>query len=50
MPARGADGRFFREEGLNINISIFIIIKYLLFLLLYFPGSNSRKNRNSKNI
>ena len=30
MPARGADGRFVREEGLNINIGIFTIIKYLI--------------------
>ena len=30
MPARGADGRFVREEGLNINIGIFMILKYLI--------------------
>ena len=31
MPLRGPDGRFVREdieEGLNINISIFKILKY----------------------
>jgi len=32
MPPRGADGRFVGEEGLNINISIFTILKYLLLL------------------
>ena len=37
MPARGADGRFVREEGLNINIGIFTIIKYLIVLAAIFP-------------
>jgi len=37
MPARGPDGRFVREEGLNINIGIFTIIKYLILLAAIFP-------------
>ena len=37
MPARGADGRFVREEGLNFNISIFTILKYLIAFAAIFP-------------
>ena len=37
MPARGADGRFVREEGLNFNISIFTILKYLKVFAAIFP-------------
>ena len=37
MPARGPDGRFVKEEGLNINIGIFTIIKYLIVLAAIFP-------------
>ena len=36
MPARGADGRFVREEGININIGIFTILKYLIVLAAIF--------------
>ena len=38
MPNREVDGRFVREEGLNINISIFTILKYLIALSAIFPG------------
>ena len=37
MPPRGLDGRFVREEGLNINISIFTILKYLIAFAAIFP-------------
>ena len=37
MPPRGADGRFVGEEGLNINISIFTILKYLITFAAIFP-------------
>ena len=37
MPPRGPDGRFVREEGLNINISIFTILKYLIAFAAIFP-------------
>ena len=37
MPPRGPDGRIVREEGLNINIGIFTIIKYLIVLAAIFP-------------
>ena len=37
MPARGADGRFVRDEGLNFNISIFTILKYLIVFAAIFP-------------
>ena len=37
MPARGPDGRFVREEGLNFNISIFTILKYLIIFAAIFP-------------
>ena len=50
MPARGADGRFVREEGLNINIGIFTIIKYLIVLAYISMVQINRKNRNPKNI
>ena len=30
MLTRGPDGRLVREEGLNFNISIFTILKYLI--------------------
>ena len=36
MPSRGPDGRFVREEGLNINIGIFMILKYLIVLAAIF--------------
>ena len=38
MPTRRPNGRFDREEGLNINISIFTILKYLIALAAIFPG------------
>ena len=37
MPARGPDGRFVRDEGLNFNISIFTILKYLIVFAAIFP-------------
>ena len=37
MLPRGPDGSFFREEGLNINIRIFTIIKYLIALVSIIP-------------
>ena len=37
MPARGPDGKFVRDEGLNFNISIFTILKYLIFFAAIFP-------------
>ena len=37
MPPRGPCRRFVREEGLNINISIFTIIKYLIAFARIFP-------------
>ena len=37
MPPRGPDGSFVREEGLNINIGIFTILKYLIVLAAIFP-------------
>ena len=40
MPARGPDERFVRDEGLNFNISIFTILKYLIIFLLYSHGTN----------
>ena len=33
----GEDGRLVREEGLNINISIFTILKYLIAFATIFP-------------
>jgi len=38
MPTRRPNGRFDREEGLNINISIFTILKYLIAFAAIFPG------------
>ena len=38
MPTRRPNRRFDREEGLNINISIFTILKYLIALSAIFPG------------
>ena len=38
MLTRRPNGRFDREEGLNINISIFTILKYLIALAAIFPG------------
>ena len=46
MPARGADGRFIREEGLNFNISIFTILKYLIAFASVPMVQIDRKNRN----
>ena len=37
MPAGGPDGRFVRDEGLNFNISIFTILKYLIVFAAIFP-------------
>ena len=37
MSKRGPDGRFVREEGLNINISNFTILKYLIAFAEIFP-------------
>ena len=37
MPTRGPDGRLVREEGLNFNISIFTILKYLIIFAAIFP-------------
>ena len=37
MQARGPDGRFIREEGLNFNISIFAILKQLIVFAAIFP-------------
>ena len=37
MPPRGPDGRFVRKEVLNINISIFTILKYLIAFAAIFP-------------
>ena len=37
MPPKGEDGKFVREEGLNINISIFTILKYLIVFAAIFP-------------
>ena len=51
MPARGPDGRFVREEGLNFNISIFTILKYLIIFAAIFPWYKLiEKNRNPKDI
>ena len=33
---RGQDGRFVRDEGLNFNISIFTILKYLIVFVAIF--------------
>ena len=37
MPPRGPDGLFVKDEGLNINVSLFIIIKYIIFISAVFP-------------
>ena len=37
MPPRGPDGRFVKEEGLNFNISIFTILKYLIIFAVLLP-------------
>ena len=37
MLSREPDGRFVREERLNINIGIFIITKYLIVFAVIFP-------------
>ena len=37
MPVRGPDGRFIRDEGLNFNISLFTILKYLIAFAAIFP-------------
>ena len=50
MPARGADERFVREEGLNFNISIFTILKYLIAFAAIFPLYKLIKNQNIKHI
>ena len=40
MHPRGIDEKIFREEGLNINISIFTILKYLIVFAAIFPWYN----------
>ena len=51
MQARGADGKIVREEGLNTNIGIFTIIKYLIVLDDIFSWYKFiEKNRNPKNL
>jgi len=40
MQFRGSNGRFVREdreEGLNINIDIFTILKYIIAFSSFFP-------------
>jgi hypothetical protein len=37
MLARGPDGRFVKDEGLNFNISIFTNLKYLNVFAAIFP-------------
>ena len=45
MPVKGSH-KYVREEELNINISIFPILKYLILLLIYSMIQIDRKNRN----
>ena len=44
MPARGPDGRFVRDEGLNFNISIFTILKYLIVYAAIFQWYKKLKS------
>ena len=37
MPPCGIDERFVRDEGLNINIRLLIIIKYIIIIITVFP-------------
>ena len=50
MTARGPDGRFVREEGLNINIGIFTIKIFNCSCCYISMVQINRKNRNPKNI
>ena len=37
MRTRGPDGRFVKDEGLNINASLFTIIKCIIIIATVFP-------------
>ncbi len=53
MPPRGPNGRFVREDrkqGLNINISIFTILKYLIAFAAIFQWYKLIEKQKYKNI